>query len=66
MFLFRYYKLKYVSEKLLESLKPLCSTEEFEEFEREAKVFENTLGSRLQHILSLKSWWAPNYVTDWW
>ncbi|KXJ09569.1 Carnitine O-palmitoyltransferase 1, liver isoform [Exaiptasia diaphana] len=28
--------------------------------------FEKTLGPKLQFVLQLKSWWAPNYHTDWW
>ena len=29
-----------------------------------ARDFEQTLGPRLQWYLKLKSWWAPNYVSD--
>lgn len=31
-----------------------------------AKEFENTIGSKLQRYLILKSWWSTNYVSDWW
>lgn len=31
-----------------------------------AQEFENTLGSKLQRYLILKSWWSTNYVSDWW
>lgn len=31
-----------------------------------AKEFEDTLGSKLQRYLLLKSWWSTNYVSDWW
>lgn len=58
--------LRFTLEKLLESLEPLCDEAEMEELRREAETFERGLGSNLQHILTLKSWWAPNYVTDWW
>lgn len=30
------------------------------------KDFESNLGPKLQFVLQLKSWWAPNYHTDWW
>lgn len=53
-------------EKLVASLKPLCSAEELDELTKEAAEFENGIGNKLQRILYLKSWWAPNYVTDWW
>jgi len=53
-------------EKLLLSLTPLCDKEELETLYEEAKEFEKGLGRKLQHILVLKSWWAPNYVSDWW
>ncbi len=53
-------------KKLVESLKPLCSQEELDELQKEAGEFEKGVGSKLQRILILKSWWAPNYVTDWW
>ncbi|XP_047476442.1 carnitine O-palmitoyltransferase 1, liver isoform-like [Penaeus chinensis] len=52
--------------KLLDSLKPLCSEEEFKQYSKEAADFEGTIGPRLQRLLHLKSWWAPNYVSDWW
>ncbi|KAK8725563.1 hypothetical protein OTU49_010621 [Cherax quadricarinatus] len=52
--------------KLLDSLKPLCSEEEFKEYTKQANEFESTVGPRLQRLLYLKSWWAPNYVSDWW
>jgi hypothetical protein len=52
---------------LIESLKPVCSEEELEELQKEAAEFEKSpLASRLQRILILKSWWVPNYVSDWW
>lgn len=52
--------------KLLESLKPLCSEEEYKQYKQDAADFECTIGCRLQRLLYLKSWWAPNYVSDWW
>lgn len=52
--------------KLLDSLKPLCSEEEFKDYCKQAQDFECSIGPRLQRLLYLKSWWAPNYVSDWW
>ncbi|MPC08983.1 Carnitine O-palmitoyltransferase 1, liver isoform [Portunus trituberculatus] len=52
--------------KLLDSLKPLCSEEEFKDYSKQAQDFECSIGPRLQRLLYLKSWWAPNYVSDWW
>ena len=31
-----------------------------------SRDFESTIASKLQMYLKLKSWWSPNYVTDWW
>lgn len=31
-----------------------------------ANDFEETIGSKLQRYLVLKSWWSTNYVSDWW
>ncbi|CAL4091902.1 unnamed protein product, partial [Meganyctiphanes norvegica] len=59
-------KLGDTIKKLLSSLKPLSTDEEFRELEREAAEFERSLGPRLQKLLQLKCWWAPNYVSDWW
>ncbi|OXA62457.1 Carnitine O-palmitoyltransferase 1, liver isoform [Folsomia candida] len=52
---------------LLDSLKPLCTQTEHNELIAEAAAFENSaLCKKLQRILILKSWWMPNYVSDWW
>ncbi|XP_076057083.1 carnitine O-palmitoyltransferase 1, liver isoform-like [Oratosquilla oratoria] len=58
--------LRETMAKLLESLEPLCTEEEFNSYKDQAQEFENTIGPRLQRILHIKSWWAPNYVSDWW
>lgn len=34
--------------------------------EKEAGEFANGIGKKLQRYLFLKSWWASNYVSDWW
>jgi len=58
--------LKQTVKKFLESVKPILSTEDYDKMEIEAKEFQSSLGPKLQWILQLKSWWAPNYCTDWW
>lgn len=58
--------LKSTVSKLLESVKPVLDKEEFEKMEQNSKEFLSTIGPKLQWILQLKSWWAPNYCTDWW
>ena len=34
--------------------------------EKLAQEFQETIASRLQKYLVLKSWWSTNYVSDWW
>jgi carnitine O-palmitoyltransferase 1 len=46
-------------------MKPILNDENFERHEEEAKEFENGIGKKLQRYLVLKSWWSPNYVSDW-
>lgn len=58
--------LKSTVKKLLDSLKPVLEKDEFQQMELEGKEFLGKLGPKLQWILQLKSWWSPNYVTDWW
>jgi len=53
-------------ESLLDSLKPLTTTDELEQLRKDALEFEKGTGSKLQRILQLRSWWVPNYVSDWW
>ncbi|XP_033124232.1 carnitine O-palmitoyltransferase 1, liver isoform-like [Anneissia japonica] len=52
--------------KFMKSIKPLVSQEQYEQFKREGKEFEQKVAPKLQNFLHLKSWWAQNYVTDWW
>ncbi|NXK47037.1 CPT1A palmitoyltransferase, partial [Chauna torquata] len=52
--------------RYLESVRPLMNDEEFRRMEGLAKDFAFNLGPRLQWYLKLKSWWATNYVSDWW
>jgi len=58
--------LKQTVQKFLESVQPILSTDDYDKIEIEAKDFQSSLGPKLQWILQLKSWWAPNYCTDWW
>ncbi|KAI0232984.1 Carnitine O-palmitoyltransferase 1, liver [Lamellibrachia satsuma] len=55
-------------DKFLTSLQALYGKEsdEFQEFETEAKKFKSGVGVKLQRALVLKSWWAQNWITDWW
>lgn len=53
-------------KELLCSVKPILDDEQYKKMEDLAKDFERNLGPKLQFILQLKSWWAPNYHTDWW
>uniref|UniRef100_A0A673UN63 Carnitine O-palmitoyltransferase 1, muscle isoform n=1 Tax=Suricata suricatta TaxID=37032 RepID=A0A673UN63_SURSU len=50
----------------LESVRPLLDDEEFYRMETLAKEFQDKTAPRLQKYLVLKSWWATNYVSDWW
>uniref|UniRef100_A0A2I3RYU8 Carnitine O-palmitoyltransferase 1, muscle isoform n=1 Tax=Pan troglodytes TaxID=9598 RepID=A0A2I3RYU8_PANTR len=50
----------------LESVRPLLDDEEYYRMELLAKEFQDKTAPRLQKYLVLKSWWASNYVSDWW
>lgn len=52
--------------RFLESVRPLMNDEDFRRTKALAKDFERNLAPRLQWYLILKSWWASNYVSDWW
>lgn len=53
-------------ERLLDSLRAVCTEEEVKVLKVQAEKFENTLGPTLQRLLYLRSWFASNYVSDWW
>ncbi|KAL4676374.1 hypothetical protein H8959_010519 [Pygathrix nigripes] len=53
-------------QRYLESVRPLLDDEEYYRMEVLAKEFQNKTAPRLQKYLVLKSWWASNYVSDWW
>lgn len=60
--------LRETMDKLMASLKPLYvdRVEEFGKLQQEAVEFERTVGPKLQKALIIKSWFSPNYVSDWW
>jgi len=58
--------LKDTVEKYLANAKLLQSDEEFRRTEEAANTFLAKEGPKLQRYLQIKSWIAPNYVTDWW
>uniref|UniRef100_A0A7N5JHG0 Carnitine O-palmitoyltransferase 1, muscle isoform n=1 Tax=Ailuropoda melanoleuca TaxID=9646 RepID=A0A7N5JHG0_AILME len=53
-------------QRYLESVRPLLDDEEYYRMETLAKEFQDKTAPRLQKYLVLKSWWATNYVSDWW
>ncbi|XP_078215572.1 palmitoyl thioesterase CPT1C isoform X6 [Callithrix jacchus] len=52
--------------KYLESVRPVLSDEDFDWTAVLAQEFLRLQASLLQWHLRLKSWWASNYVSDWW
>ncbi|CAM4486080.1 unnamed protein product [Lepidochelys olivacea] len=52
--------------RYLESVRPLLEDEKYLKMEALAQAFQQHTAPRLQKFLVLKSWWAPNYVSDWW
>ncbi|XP_017892368.1 carnitine O-palmitoyltransferase 1, liver isoform isoform X2 [Ceratina calcarata] len=53
-------------KRYLRSVRPLLDDENYARMERLANEFQNGIGIKLQRYLILKSWWATNYVSDWW
>uniref|UniRef100_A0A9J8C4D3 Carnitine palmitoyltransferase 1Ab (liver) n=2 Tax=Cyprinus carpio TaxID=7962 RepID=A0A9J8C4D3_CYPCA len=58
--------IKDTVRRYLDSAHPLMDDEQYKRMEGLAKDFEKNLGPKLQWYLKLKSWWASNYVSDWW
>nr|XP_056719890.1 carnitine O-palmitoyltransferase 1, brain isoform [Euleptes europaea] len=58
--------IKDTVRRYLESVRPLMTDDEFQRMTCLVRDFERSLGPRLQWYLKLKSWWASNYVSDWW
>uniref|UniRef100_A0ABI8ASI2 Carnitine palmitoyltransferase 1A n=1 Tax=Felis catus TaxID=9685 RepID=A0ABI8ASI2_FELCA len=52
--------------RYLESVRPLMKESDFKRMTVLAQDFAVSLGPKLQWYLKLKSWWATNYVSDWW
>lgn len=52
--------------RYLRSVEPLLDGEKYERMVLLAKDFQAGIGHKLQRYLWLKSWWASNYVSDWW
>lgn len=53
-------------QRYLRSIRPLFDDENYERISNEAQEFQKGIGKKLQRYLLLKSWWATNYVSDWW
>lgn len=47
-------------------MRPLTDDLNYQRITKEAEEFQNGIGKKLQRYLLLKSWWATNYVSDWW
>jgi hypothetical protein len=45
---------------------PLLDEAKFKDMSALAKEFEATSARKLNLLLTLKSWWSPNFVSDWW
>lgn len=58
--------LKETMSRYLRSVRPLLDDKDYSRMEKLAEEFQNGIGVKLQRYLLLKSWWATNYVSDWW
>lgn len=58
--------IKDTLRRYLRSVRPLLGDEEYEDMVQLASEFETGISGRLQKYLLVKSWWATNYVSDWW
>ncbi|XP_067091606.1 carnitine O-palmitoyltransferase 1, muscle isoform [Osmerus mordax] len=52
--------------RYLESVRPLLDDGQYNQMEILANDFKKDQAPKLQKYLVLKSWWATNYVSDWW
>uniref|UniRef100_A0A672PET6 Carnitine O-palmitoyltransferase 1, muscle isoform n=1 Tax=Sinocyclocheilus grahami TaxID=75366 RepID=A0A672PET6_SINGR len=52
--------------RYLESVRPLLDDEQYKQMEIVANDFKKDPAPKFQKHLKLKSWWATNYVSDWW
>lgn len=53
-------------QRYLRSTRPLYDEVNYQRITKEAQDFQNGIGKKLQRYLILKSYWATNYVSDWW
>lgn len=53
-------------KRYLRSVRPLLNDTQYARMERLVEEFRKGDGPRFQRYLILKSWWASNYVSDWW
>ncbi|XP_076276466.1 carnitine O-palmitoyltransferase whd isoform X1 [Lasioglossum baleicum] len=53
-------------KRYLRSVRPLLDDKNYARMETLANEFQKGIGVKLQRYLILKSWWATNYVSDWW
>lgn len=53
-------------KRYLTSVRPLLDDENYTRMENLAQEFQKGIAVKLQRYLILKSWWATNYVSDWW
>ena len=58
--------MKDTLKRYLRSVRPLLDDNEYENVKKQAEEFQNGIAKKLQRYLVLKSWWASNYVSDWW
>ncbi len=52
--------------RYLQSMLPFLNENEHKAIAQKAEDFKNGIGKNMQRYLVWKSWWSPNYVTDWW
>ncbi|XP_062245689.1 carnitine O-palmitoyltransferase 1, muscle isoform [Platichthys flesus] len=52
--------------RYLESVRPLLDRDQYDQMDILANDFKDSQAAQLQRYLKLKSWWATNYVSDWW
>ena len=57
--------LQHTIKKYLKSVRPILADDAYAEIVKLSQTFLDTVASRLQRYLVLKSWWSSNYVTDW-
>ncbi|KAL0583000.1 hypothetical protein ABG067_007060 [Albugo candida] len=59
-------RLEDTINRYVASIHPLVTEEEHDEIKAMGQAFLHNEGPKLQLYLKCKSWWAKNYVTDWW